>query len=629
MANFFNSLKDTMVHDDDNKILTTNGAVVYASAGDSLVDFSYSANNLRNKTPEEIMVMFEQCYIDNPVLATKMMFQMGDVREGKGERRTFNACLNYIAITHPEICKAILPLVPEYTRWDHVAEMCICKNPNVAKFARNFIAKQLQKDYDIVQLIEKDNNYRQKLTEKLKDVTSEEEKQKIQEAISKIPHRQLSLCAKWAPALGAKKHNMVTPKDAPKRNKAKAGEHHKIALKLIQTMKISNAEYRKMRTAIIKHLNVAEQALSAGRIEDINLEHMTSGQQAKYGSVMQEKNNEAYNEYLDKVEAGDAKMNAKVKTPADIVHMYSAEKKRGTFIVKPFDRTIELMWQNLKQVNIPEGKSCIVVRDDSGSMTVSVSDDTSMSALEVATALSLYCAERLPGEFKGKFISFSEHPKFLDVSGFDSLHDRLKYAYSHSEISNTDVKAVFDLLLKTAIKHKMSQEDIPGTVLLISDMEFDDGTSLCDDDDSPYVGKPTQALFEEIRDQWRAAGYEMPVLAFWNLDTQRAVVPTIDNRGVVLLSGFTSDNLDMVMNGELAELTPAKQLEMVLSKPRYDAVEKAFNEGLIAERKSGTPEISIAEFIPDQGYRKAENSDCLSNYNEEPGYCEDEYEFHM
>lgn len=606
MASFFDEVKDTMNHGDDNKILTQNGAVAYASAGDTLVDFSYSASNLRNKTPEQIMALFERCYIDNPMLATKMMFQMGDVREGKGERRTFNTCLRYMAAAHPEICKAILPLVPEYTRWDHVAEMTICGVPTVEKFARQMMAEQLKKDFVLVQLIEGDNAKREKLAAELKDAKTDAEKQQIQEQLAKIPHRQLSLCAKWAPKLGAKKHNMGTAKDAPKRNKAKAGEHHKIALKLVQTLGCSNAEYRKMRAAIIRHLNVAEQALSAGRIEDINLEHMTSAQQAKYGRVMQAKNAEAYNEYLDKVEAGEAKMNAETKTPADIVHMYTTEKDWGHLGVKPFDRTTELLWQNLKQVEVPEGKSCIVVRDDSGSMTVEVSKETSMTALEVATALSLYCAERLPGDFKDKFISFSANPKFMDVSKFDSLHDRLRYAYQHSEVSNTDVKAVFDLLLKTALRKQMSQADIPGTVLLISDMEFDAGTSMYSygRNQAAYQGAPQKALFEEIREEWKAAGYEMPVLAFWNLNTQRAVVPTVDDRGVVLLSGFTTDNLDMVMNGDLADFTPAKQLEMVLSKPRYDAVEEAFNKGLAAERKVGTPEVSFAEFMPEAGYTK-------------------------
>ena len=175
MASFFDEVKDTMNHGDDNKILTQNGAVAYASAGDTLVDFSYSASNLRNKTPEQIMALFERCYIDNPMLATKMMFQMGDVREGKGERRTFNTCLRYMAAAHPEICKAILPLVPEYTRWDHVAEMTICGVPTVEKFARQMMAEQLKKDFVLVQLIEGDNAKREKLAAELKDAKTEAE----------------------------------------------------------------------------------------------------------------------------------------------------------------------------------------------------------------------------------------------------------------------------------------------------------------------------------------------------------------------------------------------------------------------------------------------------------------------
>ncbi len=606
---FFDAVKDTMNHGDDNKILTQNGAVAYASAGDSLVDFSYSASNLRNKTPEQIMALFERCYIDNPMLATKLMFQMGDVREGKGERRTFNTCLRYMAAAHPEICKAILPLVPEYTRWDHVAEMCVCGVPAVEKFARNMMADQLRTDYDVVQLIKKDAERRAALEERLESAKTPEEKQKITAAIAKIPHRQVTLCAKWAPSLGSSKDDMTTPKGTPK--KGKYGSHHKAAMKIAQTLfkgvpnRVAFERYRKMCAAITPYLNIVERNMSAGRLENTNLEHMTAGQWAKYGKVMQEKNTEACNAHLDKVEAGEAKMNAETKTPADIVHMYS-QKEGHSLYVKSFDRIAELMWQNMKQVTIPEGKGCVVVRDDSGSMSVQISKETSMTALEVATALSLYCAERLPGEFKDKFISFSATPKFLDVSPFDSLHDRLRYAYKHSEVSNTDVKAVFDLLLKTAIRNKMSQSDIPGTVLLISDMEFDEGTRMggwCGESRN-YSGAPGKALFEEIRDQWRAAGYEMPVLAFWNLNPERAVVPTIDDRGVILLSGFTTDNLDMVMNGDLAEFTPAKQLEIVLSKPRYDAVEKAFNEGLAAERKVGTPEVSFAEFTPEAGYTK-------------------------
>jgi hypothetical protein len=560
---FFDKVQDELNHSNKNKILTENGAIAYASAGSSLVDFNYGVSNLRNKTPEQIMALFERCYIDNPVLATKLMFQIGDVREGKGERRTFNTCLRYMAAAHPEIAKALLPLVPEYTRWDHVAEMVTCGEPSVQRFARKMIAEQMRKDYNTALLIERDSE-------------GADEQQKA-------PRRSLSLCAKWTPALGSTRR-----------------DHHKIALKICDELGISKKEYRQMRSTILRHLNVLEIAASAKQLDGVNFEHMTAGQQAKYKETLKENAGEAYQEYLDKVEAGEAVMHADPLTPAPMVHMYSVEQNPGrtwldTHQVKPYDQATELLWNNLKQIDVAEGKSCIVVRDDSGSMLRVCNDKTTMSCFEVATALSLYCAERLPAEFKDKFISFSHTPKYMDTSPFHNLHDKLQYCYSHSEVANTDIQATFDLLLNTAIHHNMKQEEIPSTVLIISDMEFDGAT--CGND---------KALFENIREQWKSAGYEMPVLAFWNVNAVRSVVPSVDDRGVILLSGFNVDNLDLVMNGGLAEYTPLKQLEITLSKERYDAVEKAFAQGLEAEHKNSPKNVSFAEFLPDEGYSKIE-----------------------
>lgn len=575
MSNFFDALNDELLHGDNNKTLTANGDVTYISAGDSLVDFSYSVNSLRNRSTKEIAERFARCYIDNPMLATKMMFQIGDVREGKGERRTFNTCLRYMALEHPEIAKALLPLVSEYTRWSHVAEMVTCGNPDVQRAARQLIAEQLKKDYAAVQKIEAGKK------------------------------ASLTLCAKWAPALGAKKDG-----------------RHKIALRICDEMGITHKEYRKMRAAIIKHLNVIETNLSQGTLEEVNFENMTSKQQMKYAAKMQEKAGDAYNEYLDKVESGEAKMNSAVNTPADIVYRYVEHDSWDTS-VRPYDKTLELLWKNLKDtVGSPEG-GVIVVRDDSGSMTVEADRGNSqMTCLDVATALALYCAERLPEPFKDKFLSFSRTPKYLDVSRFDTLHDKLRYAYEHSEVANTDVEATLKVVLQTAIKQNLAQEQIPSVMLFLSDMEFDQGSY-----------NNGMSVFDNARAEWASHGLQMPTVAFWNLNSQRAVVPTIDDRGVILLSGFTTDNLDLVMSGELAQFTPAKQLEFLLSKERYDAVGEAFEAGLASERESTRRNVTqgrYAELIPETKATRPAKEDNLpsAELDEEFEYDdEDEYEY--
>ena len=46
-------------------------------------------------------------------------------------------------------------------------------------------------------------------------------------------------------------------------------------------------------------------------------------------------------------------------------------------------------------------------------------------------------------------------------------------ALSHAEVANTNVEAAFQLILDTAVKHHLSQEELPQTLLILSDMEFD------------------------------------------------------------------------------------------------------------------------------------------------------------
>ena len=51
--------------------------------------------------------------------------------------------------------------------------------------------------------------------------------------------------------------------------------------------------------------------------------------------------------------------------------------------------------------------------------------------------------------------------------------DRLRYVASFNEIANTNLEAVFDLILDAAVKHHVPQDEFPAKLILISDMEFD------------------------------------------------------------------------------------------------------------------------------------------------------------
>ena len=136
----------------------------------------------------------------------------------------------------------------------------------------------------------------------------------------------------------------------------------------------------------------------------------------------------------------------------------------------------------------------------------------------------------------------------------------------HNEIANTNIEAVFNLILKTAVGNMMKQEDIPANILIISDMEFDDATSN-------DVGSK---LFKQIQNKYSNYGYHLPRLIFWNVNSRTNTIPLIQNEaGVILMSGFSINSMNMVLSGEL---DPYKALVKVLSNTRYDKVSAALNK---------------------------------------------------
>lgn len=547
MNDFYGAVKDEMKKSEDNMALTENGAVVYASMLDELVDFNADIMPMRNYTPEQLMDKFAGVYAANPKDAVKCLFQIGDIREGKGERRTFNICMDYLAEAHPEILKSLMPLIPEYTRWDYLSRLMLSKNKNVAEKAKEIVVKQLNDD------IEAEKN-----------------------------GKSVSLLAKWLPS--------IQSKDKAER---------KIAFKLEAAMGFDHKAYRKMLSTLRGKLNVVEKYMSEKRMDEVNMEALTSHQNLKYRDAFQKWVPEARTAYLEKVMTGEAKMNAGVLFPHEVVHSYM-DNGRWTTELKDYNMDLEAIWKMLPD-KVAGDNGTVVIRDGSGSMTQTVSSSSSVTCLEVATALSVYFAEHQSGPMKDKFITFSSRPEVVDMSRCETLRDKLSLCLQYNDCSNTNLEKTFDLLLNTLVKNNASQNEVPKNILIVSDMQFDSATSERWGHESTW----DVPLFEQIKKKWADRGYELPRMVFWEVNGNVTQYPMVENdRGLIILSGFSTNNLDMVLNGEFekevvnketgevtkATMTPAEQLAKILSKPRYDAVEKAFLEGRkvekLASRKS-------------------------------------------
>ena len=206
----------------------------------------------------------------------------------------------------------------------------------------------------------------------------------------------------------------------------------------------------------------------------------------------------------------------------------------------------------------------------------------SAEPITVAMSLGIYFAEHNKGAFANHFITFSENPQFVDFSKCGSLHDKLRTALSHNEIANTNIEKVFYMILTTAVVNKMTQEDLPKNILIISDMEFDacatSGEIVPRDRRYGYYWgtprvAPTQTLFDTIAKRYAEYGYQMPRLVFWNVNSRTGTIPVKENAlGVTLVSGFSVNVVKMVMSGKT---DPFECLLETLNDERYDPVEKA------------------------------------------------------
>lgn len=504
---FVKEIKNTL---DNEKALTENGAVGYRTTGKELLDLNFAVASLRSASEPEIVNKFTKAFFENKELAVKWLFFARDIREGLGERRLFRVCLRALALLDEEAAIKFLPYVSEYGRWDDLFSLMLDSDDN------DEICNK------ICWLV-------------LEQLSHDEENMKA--------GKPISLLAKWMPSINCS-----------------SKQRKELAKRLCKFCNMSEKQYRQALSKLRKYLNVVERKMCANEWSEIDYSAVPSKANLIYRNAFMEHDALRRQEYLDKLQKGEVKINSSVAFPHDIVNKYSkGNNEFWQLVIDKEDATLEEMWRALPDLVQGCGNT-IVVADGSGSMMCKVDPKSQTTALDVANALAIYFAERSSGEFKDKYITFSERPQLVDLSQGETLKDKLNIAYTYNEIADTNIEATFDLILQTAINSNATQEDIPANVLILSDMEYN--IAVC--------GRPDETLFQTIEAKFNEAGYKMPRLIFWNVNSRTNVIPVKENElGVALVSGFSVNVVKMVMSGKL---DPYEVLVEQLMSPRYECI---------------------------------------------------------
>ena len=519
--NFISSIEETLnTTKHKEKTFSENGCIMYKQTKHAINDMAFNLAELRNSSFKEIGEQFAKVFYEEGVeTSCKFFFWVSDILEGAGERNITKGIMKWIAENYPNKFKKIVKFIPKYNRWD---TLILAADP---QFNDSIASREAALDIIKLQFIED-----------LRKINTQE---------------SCSLLAKWMPS-----------------ENASSKETRRRARQLMEDLNITPRNYRHGLAMLRNKLHVVECDMSANNWSDIKYEHVPSKANLNYANAFMRHDEERRKEYLASLAKGETKINSKTLAPYEIVRDY----KVSYLAIKPYDEVLEQLWKNLPNYQL---KNTLVVRDGSGSMTDRCTGNT--TCLDVATAVAIYAAEHNSKEWKDKFITFSSHPEFVDMSHCEDLHSKLMLCSRYGDCSNTDMYATMKLILDVARRNRYTQAQMPETILIISDMAFDAAptsyyTSLWKYEHGSFNYDKT--LFENIQREYRAAGYKLPKVVFWNVNARgTTTVPIQENElGMGLISGFSTNIFKMVMSNKL---DPYEQLMEILNSERYKPVEIA------------------------------------------------------
>lgn len=336
----------------------------------------------------------------------------------------------------------------------------------------------------------------------------------------------VSLLAKWLPSVNTSNKEAVAQ-----------------AKRIARALGLIDAGYRKMLVALRAYIRILENNL---REKDYTFEYAAQPSKAmfKYRKAFQRNDGERYSAYLDSVSRGEAQMHTGTLMPYEIVE--KALRCGGDADER---KSLDVTWNALE--NFTDDRNALCVIDGSSSMY----GGGDPRPISVAVSLGMYFAERNKGAFRNHFITFSHNPQLVEIKGAD-LVEKVKYCMSYNEVADTNIQKVFELVLDAAVRNHLPQEELPETLYIITDMEFNYCTRDAD-----------ITNFEYAQELYSRYGYKLPQLVFWNVQSRNAQQPvSMNEQNVVLVSGCTSRLFSMAVSGNL---DPYRYMLQVLNSERY------------------------------------------------------------
>jgi hypothetical protein len=222
-----------------------------------------------------------------------------------------------------------------------------------------------------------------------------------------------------------------------------------------------------------------------------------------------------------------------------------------------FDKTetdhVIAQWDALP--NYVGDASILPLVDVSGSMTCSAGKNTQVRCLDVAVSLGLYLADKNKGVFKDTFLTFSSKPELVTLKG--NIIQKVEQMSKSNWDMSTDLHAAMSKILNVAVKNSVPESDMPKMLLILSDMQFN------------HCARFDDTAMQMIERKFADAGYTVPQIVFWNLNSSDNVPVKADKSGAALVSGFSPSIMTSLLAADLDQFTPEGIMLKTVMSDRY------------------------------------------------------------
>ena len=311
---------------------------------------------------------------------------------------------------------------------------------------------------------------------------------------------------------------------------------------------MSPKQYRKTLVGLTK---VVETQMCSQDWDNINFSHVPSIAAARYKKAFF-RHTPKFAEYVNALVKGDPS----VKVNAGAIFPYDVLKGINTYS-NNYNSTelnhIVAQWEALP--NYVGDANILPMVDVSGSMTCSAGGKGTTTCMDVAVSLGLYLADKNTCKFKDTFLTFSDNPVLMTLKGnvVQKMNQMVKSEWS----MGTNLHAAFSKILDVAVKNEVPQAEMPEMLLILSDMQFN------------QCVRYDNSAMEMIQRKYTAAGYTVPQIVFWNLNSNDNVPVKADETGVALVSGFSPAIVKALLSANMGDFTPQGIMMETIMNDRY------------------------------------------------------------